>query len=101
MLKELKDALMVCFGEDIQSVILFGSRVTGKAHLDSDYDVLIILKCDYDWQYEQKIISEVYNLELKYEVFIDLKIISARELQHTIKGMLPLYAEAIQKGIHV
>ncbi len=100
IIKELKDALVVNFREDIKDVILFGSQVTGKAHNDSDYDVLIILNNDYDWEYRCRITSVVYDLELKYDIFIDKKIISTNELYHTIKGMHPLYQDAMQEGIY-
>ncbi len=31
---------------DVQKLILFGSRATGSAHPDSDYDVLVITESD-------------------------------------------------------
>jgi len=68
IIKELKSALVAQFGEDIKDVILFGSRATGKAHRDSDYDVLIILNNDYDWEYRSRITTVVYDLELKYAI---------------------------------
>ena len=100
IIKELKIALVAQFGEDIKEVILFGSRVTGKAHKESDYDVLVILTNDYDWEYRYRITSVVYDLELKYDIFIDLKIISTNELYQTIKGKHPLYHDAMQEGIY-
>ncbi len=99
-LKELKNLLVTNFGGDISDVILFGSQVTGKAHEDSDYDVLIILNRDYDWKYQSKITSVVYDMELEYDIFIDTKVISVNELQNTIKGKHPLIVDAIQEGIH-
>lgn len=100
ILEKLKASLVAEFGEDIDDVILFGSQVSGEAHKNSDYDVLIILNRDYDWEYRRKIISTVYDMELEYEIFIDMKLISIYELNHTMKGMHPIYAEAIEKGIH-
>lgn len=100
LLEKLKDLLTTRFGDDIRDVILFGSRVTGRAGKNSDYDVLIILGREYDWHYRHNIISTVYELELEHDVFIDTKIISNYELHHTIKGKHPLYAEAIREGIH-
>lgn len=55
ILKELKNVLVTHFGSDINDVILYGSRVTGKARKDSDYDVLIILNNENNWQYERKL----------------------------------------------
>lgn len=99
-LKEVKDLLVARFGEDIRDVVLFGSRAAGKEHKDSDFDVLIVLNSDYDWQYENKMISVLYEMELEHDIFIDSKIISVNELENTIKGKEPLYVEAIQEGIH-
>ena len=100
ILEKIRASLVSKFGEDIHDVILFGSQVSGEAHKNSDYDVLIILNCDYDWKYRRKIVSTVYDLELEYDIFIDMKIISTNELHHTMKGMHPIYEEAIEKGIH-
>ena len=100
ILEELKNLLLANFGNDIRSVILFGSRVSGEAHKNSDYDVLIVLNRNYDWEYRRKITSVVLEMELKYDIFIDTKLISTYELYHTIKGKEPLYTDAIQLGIH-
>ena len=100
IIRELKSVLAARFGEDIKDVILFGSRATGKAHKDSDYDVLIILKNEYDWEYRCRITKVVYDLELKYDIFIDKKIISEKELYRTIKGKHPIYQDAMQEGIY-
>lgn len=99
-LQELKHLLIANFGDDINNIILFGSQATGEAGKNSDYDVLIILNSDYDWEYEGKIISVIYDLELKYDIFIDTKIISTNELHHTLRGKQPLYVDAVQEGIY-
>ncbi len=100
ILEELKELLCANFGDDIKSVILFGSRATGEAHKNSDYDVLIVLNCDYDGEYRRKMTSVILDMELKHDIFIDTKVISTNELYHTIKGKEPLYVDAIQEGIH-
>ena len=100
ILEELKNLLRAHFGNDIRSVILFGSRATGEAHKNSDYDVLIVLNRNYDREFRLKITSVVLEVELKYDIFIDTKMISTHQLNHTIKGKEPLYADAIQQGIH-
>lgn len=100
ILQKLKKSLVSRFGKDIKDVILFGSRVSGKALADSDYDVLIILRRDYDWRYKREVISVVYDIELEYDIFIDIKVISANELKNSIKGLHPLYSDAIREGIH-
>ena len=100
ILKELKELLVANFGDDIKSVILFGSQATGEAHKNSDYDVLIVLNKDYDREYRRKITSVVLDMELEYDIFIDTKMISTNELYNTIKGKEPLYVDAMQEGIY-
>ncbi len=100
ILKELKEILVAHFGADIKDVILFGSRTTGKAHEGSDYDVLIILNHDYNWKYQDKITSVLYEMELKYDIFIDTKVASVYELKNTIKGIEPIYVDAVREGMY-
>ncbi len=98
LLQELKKALIARFGKDIDKVILFGSRATGKARPDSDYDILIVLNRDYNWEYEAAIIDAIFPLQLEYDIFFDIKTISTHELHHTIKGTHPLYEDALLHG---
>lgn len=100
LLKELKALLLENFADDIKDVILFGSRVTGEAQEDSDYDVLIILNYDYDWQYRSRISTVIYDMELEHNVFIDAKVISVHESRNSLKGKHPLYSDAIEIGVY-
>ncbi len=75
VIKDLKKLLIAHFGENIKEVILFGSRVKGNAASYSDYDVLVILKQDYDWHYRNEILRVVYELELKKDILIDIHFI--------------------------
>ncbi len=99
-LKELKDLLIAHFGDDIKNVVLFGSQARGDAQKNSDYDVLIIFNRDYNWRREDEITSLLYEMELKYEIFIDTKVISIDEMHGALKGKDPLYVDAIREGIY-
>jgi uncharacterized protein len=44
MLKRFRAALDEMYGERLERVVLFGSRVRGDAHKDSDYDVAVFLR---------------------------------------------------------
>lgn len=100
IIKELKRLLQKKLGDDIVEVILFGSHVKNKSHIDSDVDVLIIINYDYGYVYKRKIRNLCYNLSLKYDVLIDSKIVSIVDL-NTPKGKHPIYQDAINEGIHV
>jgi predicted nucleotidyltransferase len=100
ILNDLKELLSNTFPNLIEKVILFGSRSTGKEELYSDYDILIILNADYDWKLEDKIISLCYEIDLKYDILTDVKVISKNEL-NTIKGKQPFVRNAIEQGIEI
>ena len=100
ILNELKSSLLSLLGQELNDIILFGSHAANKATKESDMDVLIVLENHYDWKKKRLIRDVCYETGLKYDVFIDSKIISLYELNHTLKGTHPLYKEAIGKGIH-
>jgi len=100
ILSELKSNLLSLLGEEINDVIMFGSRANNKTTIESDIDILIILENRYDWKKKRMIRDICYETGLKFGVLIDSKIISLYELNHTLKGIHPLYKDAIGKGIH-
>ena len=44
ILKRFKAALQEIYGDQIERIVLFGSRARGEAQPDSDYDVALFLK---------------------------------------------------------
>ena len=100
ILKELKALLIESFSDYIDKVILFGSQALDTAKEYSDYDILLILKKDYDWQLEDSILSLCYEIDLKYDILTDVKLISRDEL-NTIKGKQPFILNALEYGLAV
>jgi predicted nucleotidyltransferase len=99
VLKDLKDLLLERFGPTvIDRIILFGSRITGAARDYSDYDILIILKTDYDWRKKDEILDVCFDICLKYDILIDAKVISTDEL-NGIRGKQPFILDALQSGL--
>lgn len=104
LLKELKQTIENGLKTEscikIDKIILFGSRANGKAKRYSDYDILIIIKGSYDWHIKNKIYNLCYEMDLKYDLVTDIKIISVDEL-NTIKGKQPYIINALEQGITV
>jgi len=100
LLNEIKEKLRSNFPDIIEKVVLFGSHAKGNALEDSDYDILVIVKKNYDWQLKNKLIDLIYDFDLKYNIFTDIKIISNEEL-NTIKGKQPFIQNALEFGIIV
>lgn len=97
-MQELKDLLVKTFPREIEKVIIFGSRVNGDAREYSDYDVLVIVNHPYDWKFKYRLYDASYDIDLKYDLLTDLKIISTDEL-HTLKGKLPFIQDALERGV--
>lgn len=100
MLKEIKTAVNRRIGKIVDKVILFGTRTKGDAREYSDYDILIILNKDYGFEMERAIYDICYDLNLKYDIIFDVKLIAKKELS-TIKGKQPFIADAIETGIQI
>lgn len=99
ILVELKSELVNQLENDIQEIILFGSHINNDNNDESDLDILIVLKSSYDWKKKRLLRNVCYDIGLKHDILIDSKIISNYELNNTLKGIHPLYQDAIEKGI--
>jgi len=80
--QKLKKILFQRFGDITDRIILFGSRSKGTAQPDSDYDILIVLKTDYDWIMENDILDACYQLDLEYNLLTILKSYLCKSLNH-------------------
>ena len=96
--QKLKEVLCRRFGNIFDRIILFGSRSRGNAQPDSDYDILIVLKTDYNWLLENDILDACYEIDLEYNLVTDIKIISLQELG-SLKGKQPFIVHAVAEGI--
>jgi uncharacterized protein len=99
ILAELKGHLVQNYGNSVQDVILFGSQARGDSKEYSDYDVLIVLNKEYSGLDENKILDLCYDIDLKYNILLDVHLISTLEL-NSIRGRQPVFFNAIKSGLH-
>lgn len=99
ILRDLKEYLQKSYKDSVKEIILFGSQVYGNSNDNSDYDILIVLDNDYTAHDENKIYELCYDIELKYNIIIDVHLISEREL-NTLRGRQPIFTKAIQTGLY-
>ncbi len=97
-MKELKELLVKSFPDSIEKVIIFGSQVDGTALKYSDYDILVVLKKGYDWKFKNRIYDKSWEIDYKYDILTDIKLISNNELK-SIKGKLPFIMNAVENGV--
>jgi predicted nucleotidyltransferase len=88
--------------ENDAAIYLFGSRVTGTATEDSDWDLLILLPGKVDWKRKEKIIESLVDIEIKYKeifgiVVIELDKWNSEELFHAT----PFYNNVNQEIIAI
>jgi len=98
ILQDLKSHLTQYFRDEILQVILFGSQAKNLSTPGSDYDVLIILRSKHDWKTKERILDLCYDIDLKYDIFIDLHLLSQDELSE-LRGRQPIFLNAFQNGI--
>jgi predicted nucleotidyltransferase len=99
ILMDFNQLLRLHFSDNLKDLVLFGSRITGNAKKESDYDFLVILKQKVNWQTEREISDLSYEIELKYNIVTDTHILDESELS-TLRGKQPIFVNALEKGLH-
>ncbi|OGO29987.1 MAG: hypothetical protein A2Z16_01655 [Chloroflexi bacterium RBG_16_54_18] len=99
ILDELRAKVSDLFGEQLESVILYGSHARGDARTDSDIDILIILLYDFDYfQMVNKVSYLTSEISLKYGVVISSAFITKEEFDQL---RTPFLINIKQEGILV
>jgi predicted nucleotidyltransferase len=99
IITDLKSHLLKNYGKSVNDVVLFGSQARGDSNEYSDFDVLIVLENDYSGRDENQILDLCYDIDLKYDILLDVHLISIKELT-SIRGRQPVFVNAIKSGIH-
>lgn len=99
ILKDFKTLLSNKYSDKFKGLVLFGSQVSGKARMDSDYDFLVILVDIPDWKTEREISDLSFEIELKYNIVTDTHILAETEF-NTLRGKQPIFVNAMQKGLY-
>ena len=100
LIKEIQDFLRDKFDGNISRVILYGSRSRGDYKEYSDYDILVIVKEDFDWRFEREVNNALIDIDLKYDIILDVRLISENEMK-TIIGKQPFILNAIKEGTEI
>lgn len=100
ILRELKKGLTEIYGEQLKSVILFGSYARGTERPpDSDIDVMIVLKDEFKyWEMDKRCSELVADLSLANDVVISRKLVSEAKYAESKK---PLYINIHKEGVTV
>lgn len=99
IIQVLQKYLREHYGDSVKNVILFGSQAKGTCRAYSDYDILVLLDKDYSGKDENQILDFCYEISLRFNIIIDVHILSIKELQ-TIRGKQPIFINALETGIY-
>ncbi len=96
-----KQKLFEQFGSRVVRFTVFGSYARGEHTPESDIDILVTLSGKVDWQLEFTIWDLAYNIDLAYDVILNVKVFSEEDILHTIHGRTPFMQNVMTEGIPV
>ena len=88
------------YGGKIQYAALFGSRVRGDSSEYSDIDILLVVTDDH-WKFQQAISKVSSEIALKYDVLLDVRIISTTRWQYYAEIQAGLYQNILSDAIAI
>jgi len=88
--QEFMTTVRLAYGDKIQRAALFGSKARGDDTKYSDVDILLIV-ADDKWNFRSAIWRIAAEIDLKYDMLLDVRVISAARWQ---------YMERIQAGLY-
>ena len=98
--REFIAAVRSAYGDKIQRAALFGSKVRGDWTKDSDIDMLLIVEDD-SWAFRKAIIGIDSDIELKYDVLLDVRVISAARWQYMANIQAGLYQNITRDAVPI
>jgi predicted nucleotidyltransferase len=99
ILQRLRHELAQVLADQLEAVILFGSRARGEAQPDSDIDVLVVVRGEFDYgDLIQRTSAIVSALSLEYDVVISRAFASKARFDHERS---PFFLNVRREGVTV
>jgi predicted nucleotidyltransferase len=95
----LKEVLTRDFG--LVTLILYGSKARGDSHRESDIDVLVVLRDEFDWRTKHAIYDVCFDINLEYDVLLQPIIYSQARYDDPLTRATPLYQYVQEEGVTV
>jgi predicted nucleotidyltransferase len=98
ILRELKRSLKSFLGDQLVSIVLFGSMARGDYHDASDIDVAVIVR-GLTRRMKGQILDEVAELELEHHTPLSVLVFSEEEFNHLKKRERRIALDIEREGI--
>ena len=99
LLKRVKSVVQKLSPE--AEIILYGSRATGTARADSDWDFLILVPSLEDKKLEAKIKDSLYEVELETDTVLSSIVRTKQEWRSSRYAVVPLRQQVENDGVPV
>jgi len=96
---ELKKRLEERFGPGLVRFVVFGSHARGDNTPDSDIDVMVSLAGEMNARTPLEIWDIALDIDVEYDVVLDVHVFSEHEIQNTLVGATPLMEAVLSEGI--
>ncbi len=97
-LQALFARLQKSYGKKFQRAILFGSKARGDSDGDSDIDVLLLVEQE-TWQIRDEISGIVADINLEYDLQIDVRVIGISRWQRLAEIQAGLYRNITRDAV--
>jgi|GEM_PF-2112918 len=91
--ERIKERILEAAGDAVERILFYGSRVTGRGGLTSDYDILVVLRDPVpDWAEATLQLSDLFNA---FERPVDVQVFGRLEYEEsrTVAGTVAYPAE--------
>lgn len=100
ILQEFKGRVEQRFPGEVVRVVLFGSKARGDASVESDMDVLVVVRSE-DWKMGDEIRDMGYELEIAQGVVLSIQVMGQRQYQELKARGSTFVANVEQEGLAV
>lgn len=98
--REFIAAVRKAYGDKVQRAALFGSKVRGDANRYSDIDILLIVTDD-NWKFRKAVSGISSDIALKYDVLLDIRMLSASRWQYMADIQSGLYQNISRDSVPI
>ena len=98
--REFMRAVRKAYGDKVRQAALFGSKVRGDSNRYSDIDILLIVTDD-NWKFRKAVSGISSGVALKYDVLLDIRMISVNRWQYMAEIQSGLYQNISRDAVPI